>query len=262
MKSVAIFLNVMVMVLVMKLPASAQYRDTLWQKLKPYFTTPAKYTGEFGSYKSPLIFYDGRKVKTTSDWKKRRKEVFDRWQNIMGAWPEVIQTPEFQITDSIHKDNYTQFSVKYEWRRNELSSGYLLVPDGKTQMPAVVIVYYELETALGLRNRAHMDLAVQLVHRGIATFSIGADPVAKTKPFGQYYPSPDSAIVQPLSMLGYLAANAYNALSHLPFIDSSRIGITGHSYGSKWAMFASCLYEKFSCAAWSDGGIVFDESRP
>jgi hypothetical protein len=26
-------------------------------------------------------------------------------------------------------------------------------------------------------------------------------------------------------------------------------------------MFASCLYEKFACGAWSDGGIVFDEKR-
>ena len=27
-------------------------------------------------------------------------------------------------------------------------------------------------------------------------------------------------------------------------------------------MFASCLFEKFACAVWSDPGIVFDESRP
>jgi hypothetical protein len=27
-------------------------------------------------------------------------------------------------------------------------------------------------------------------------------------------------------------------------------------------MFASCLYERFACAVWSDPGIVFDESRP
>jgi hypothetical protein len=26
-------------------------------------------------------------------------------------------------------------------------------------------------------------------------------------------------------------------------------------------MFASCLYDKFACAAWSDPGIVFDEKR-
>jgi len=27
-------------------------------------------------------------------------------------------------------------------------------------------------------------------------------------------------------------------------------------------MFASCLYEKFACSAWSDPGIVFDEAKP
>jgi hypothetical protein len=26
-------------------------------------------------------------------------------------------------------------------------------------------------------------------------------------------------------------------------------------------MFASCLYDRFACAAWSDPGIVFDETR-
>lgn len=26
-------------------------------------------------------------------------------------------------------------------------------------------------------------------------------------------------------------------------------------------MFASCLYDKFACAAWSDPGIVFDETK-
>jgi hypothetical protein len=47
----------------------------------------------------------------------------------------------------------------------------------------------------------------------------------------------------------------------MPEVDPNRIGIVGHSYGGKWAMFASCLYDKFACAAWSDPGIVFDESR-
>ena len=27
-------------------------------------------------------------------------------------------------------------------------------------------------------------------------------------------------------------------------------------------MFASCLFDRFACAVWSDPGIVFDESRP
>ena len=65
-----------------------------------------------------------------------------------------------------------------------------------------------------------------------------------------------------MSVLAYAAANSWYLLSRLPEIDSNRIGIVGHSYGGKWAMFASCLFDKFACAVWSDPGIVFDESRP
>jgi hypothetical protein len=59
-----------------------------------------------------------------------------------------------------------------------------------------------------------------------------------------------------------VSANAYNALAGLPGVDPKRIGVLGHSYGGKWAMFASCLEERFACGVWSDPGVVFDESRP
>src|SRR6185436_19618664 len=58
------------------------------------------------------------------------------------------------------------------------------------------------------------------------------------------------------------AANCHTILAQLPEVDPARIGIVGHSYGGKWAMFGSCLYEKFACGVWSDPGIVFDEKRP
>ena len=62
-------------------------------------------------------------------------------------------------------------------------------------------------------------------------------------------------------MLGYVAANSWHLLANLTYVDSKRIGIVGHSYGGKWAMIASCLFDKFACAVWSDPGIVFDETR-
>ena len=45
-------------------------------------------------------------------------------------------------------------------------------------------------------------------------------------------------------------------------MDRSRIGVVGHSYGGKWAMFAAALWDRFAAVAVSDPGIVFDESRP
>jgi dienelactone hydrolase len=245
----------------------SQEPDSVWSKLKPFFSPPGEYSGDFGAYRSPLKFYDGRQVKTPRDWKKRRKEILVRWQNMLGHWPELIAKPSFEVTDSIHQENFTNCHIRFSWRAGETTSAYLLVPDASGKKPAVVIVYYDPETAVGLPNKHHdfkpdRDIGLQLARRGFVVLSIGTAPEAREKPYAQYYPNYDSATVQPLSMLGYLAANAYQLLAGLPYVRADRIGITGHSYGGKWAMFASCLYEKFACAVWSDPGIVFDESDP
>ncbi|MEP7107933.1 MAG: sialidase [Ferruginibacter sp.] len=238
-----------------------QVQDSLWQKLKPYFNPPPKYAGEFGRYRSPLKFYDGSTVKTPADWKKRRIEILNRWQEMLGQWPELVTKPAVEIIETSRRENFTQYHIRFHWRPDEKTEGYLLVPGGKGIKPAVITVFYEPETAIGM-NKPYVDFALQLVRRGFIALSIGTDYKTSSRPYAQYYPDPGNAGVQPLSMLGCLAANAWNMLANWPGVDTARIGILGHSYGSKWAMFASCLFEKFACAAWSDGGIVFDESRP
>ena len=60
---------------------------------------------------------------------------------------------------------------------------------------------------------------------------------------------------------GYVGANCYNALASLQQVDPKRIGIVGHSYGGKWAMFASCFCDKYAAAVWSDPDLVWDEQR-
>jgi hypothetical protein len=136
-----------------------------------------------------------------------------------------------------------------------------LLPDGEGKRPAVLTVYYEPETSIGLGNELR-DFGLQLVRRGFVVLSIGTTEATAAKTYSLYYPSIEKAAVQPLSMLAYAAANAWFVLASRPEVDSTRIGIVGHSFGGKWAMFASCLFDKFAAAAWSDPGIVFDNSRP
>lgn len=235
-----------------------------WEKIKSYFNPPAELKNNLGEYRSPLKFYDGRPVKSADDWALRREEILNQWHKMMGEWPPLIESPEMEIIESVKRDNFTQHHIRLEWRKGEMTTGYLLIPDTpgeNKKKPAVITVFYEPETAIGLKGGL-LDFAWQLAKRGFVTLSLGTSGMQNARPYNQYYPTPDDATVEPISMLAYLAANAWNFLSKRPEVDPEKIGITGHSYGGKWAMFASCLYDKFACAAWSDGGIVFDESRP
>ena len=242
--------------------SNGQDCPSLWQNISPFFAPPTTYRAQYGSYRSPLKFYNGKEVKTAKDWERRRKEIKDQWMKMMGAWPPLLTKQKMTLLDSTQKEGFVQYKVQFRWTPNEETKGYLLVPNGKGKKPAVITVYYEPETAIGLGDSSHpnRDFALQLAKRGFVTLSIGTSQATEDKTYALYYPGINNAQVAPLSMLGYAAANAWYVLSKVPDVDTTRIGIMGHSFGGKWAMFASCLFDKFACAVWSDPGIVFDES--
>lgn len=242
--------------------AGEQRLDTqaIWEKIAPSFSPPEEFKGEYGDYSSVLQFYDGRPVKNPKDWKRRREEILARWHKMMGSWPPLIKDQEMEVLKAVARDGFTEYIIRFYWLPDEKTEGYLLVPDGSEKKPAVITAYYEPETALGL-GRADRDFAYQLAKRGFVTLSIGTNKTTEEKTYSLYFPERENAQLEPLSALAYAAANTWHLLAKVPEVDSSRIGIMGHSYGGKWAMFASCLYEKFACAVWSDPGIVFDEDR-
>jgi dienelactone hydrolase len=238
-----------------------------WSKIptiiKSSFTPPPEFIGDFGTYKSLLTFKNGKHVKTETDWKRRRKEILTEWLSLIGSWPELIEKPKIHYSEQTRRDNITQRRISIEIGPDgQIVTGYLLVPDGDGPFPAVLVVYYDAETGTGLGKELR-DFGYQLAKRGFVAISIGTPEFCSLKP--PYRPlckqSETEPPLQPLSALAYVAANCHNALANIPSVDAQRIGIIGHSYGGKWAMFASCLYGKFACAVWSDPGIVFDEGR-
>jgi hypothetical protein len=65
--------------------------------LEQFFQPPPEYTNDFGSYRSPLEFYDGRSVTSAADWPARRREILDRWHKTMGPWPPLVEQPKNQF---------------------------------------------------------------------------------------------------------------------------------------------------------------------
>jgi dienelactone hydrolase len=228
--------------------------------LERAFQVPDEFQDDYGDYASVLRFADGRPVRTAVDWRLRRVEILDRWHELMGSWPPLVEDHKLEIIETRRRENFVQKKIRFQWTPPEMTEGYLLIPDGQGKRPAVLTVYYEPETAIG-EGKELRDFAYQLARRGFVTLSIGTARTTQNRTYANYWPNREDAQVQPLSMLGCVAANVWNLLAKQPEVDSSRIGIVGHSYGGKWAMFASCLFDKFACAAWSDPGIVFDDTR-
>ncbi len=244
-------------------PATRTEQTAASGLLAEAFLVPTAFRNQFGDFRSPLELADGRPVRTAEDWRARRQEILSHWQAMMGEWPELITQPVYEITESIEEwqPGITRLTLHFKWTPNDWTTAYLLLPEGEGPHPAVVTVYYEPETSIG-EGQPLRDFGLQLALRGFAVLSLGTTEATAQKTYALYYPSREEATVEPLSMLAYAAANAWLLLASRPEIDAQRIGIVGHSFGGKWAMFASCLFEKYACAAWSDPGIVFDESRP
>jgi hypothetical protein len=242
----------MIATLVMWIRLSSVLAGEPPESLASYFSPPAAVANEFGTHRSVLLFDDGRKVETPAQWQERRIEILKSWHSLMGEWPALID-PKMTELSSAKREGFLQKRVKLTVSPEREIEGNLLIPEGKGPFPAVLVVYYEPETAIG-KGQPFRDFSYQFVKRGFVSLAIGFDP----RPI---VPGKNATAIQPLSYLAYTAANCHTALANLPEVDAKRIGVMGHSYGGKWAMFAASLYEKFACGVWSDPGIAFDESR-
>jgi dienelactone hydrolase len=248
------------------LPASAADPVRPSPELAGFFQPPEKYRGDLGKYRSPLLFADGKPVKTADDWQRRRAEILTTWHKLMGPWPALIEKPRIDTVQTTRRGNITQHHLRIGIALDgEMVDALLLVPEGKGPFPAVLVVYYDAQTGVGLGTKDR-DYGWLLAQRGFVALSIGKptstvnfDEPGKARGGPYLGPVGKPVKVQPLSALAYAAANAHTVLALWPGVRGDRIGIVGHSFGGKWALFASCLYDKFACAVWSDPGIVFDE---
>ncbi|MBL8793766.1 MAG: dienelactone hydrolase family protein, partial [Planctomycetia bacterium] len=236
------------------------------RELATFFQPPEQYRNDFGNFRSPLRFADGTPVKNAADWQRRRAEILAHWTKVMGPWPALLDKPRVEVVNTTRRENITQQQLRLGLALGEeMMDAFLLVPEGKGPFPAVVVVYYDAQTGVGLGTKLR-DYGWHLAKRGFVVLSLGKpnasvnlEDSSKAKGGPYLGPAGKPAQVQPLSVLAYAAANAQTWLAKRPDVLPDRIGIVGHSFGGKWALMASCLHEPFACAVWSDPGIVFDE---
>lgn len=225
------------------------------ERLHPWTTPPPVFANQYAQLRDLLTRDDGTPVKSSEDWSQRRKELLNIWTKALGEGPKPLEKPQLQILKEEDTGPYLRRRVRLEIMTNRFEEGWLLMPKKSGKRPAVVVPFYDPETSVGLGPKANRDFAHRLAERGFVALAIGSPGGDARKP------EPNVQGWQPLAFLAAVSANCRNLLANLPEVDPTRIGIVGHSYGGKWAMFSACLNEQFACAAWSDPGIGFDDHR-
>ena len=136
------------------------------ETVAPLFRPPAELAGVLGPFKEPLIFNDGRPVRSADDWRERRREILDTWHEVMGPWPPLIERPEMEVLEEHPGDGFTRRRVRLKVAPDRTTDGYLLVPDGPGPFPAMLVVFYEPETAIGQGKRRGGSISPTSAHGG------------------------------------------------------------------------------------------------
>src|SRR4051812_7400403 len=172
-------------------PAPAGERSVP-DELRSFFISPAPYTGESGSYASPLRFYDGRMVSSAAEWPARRAEILRYWHTQMGPWPELLAHPKIEFQEKqVREGGIVQHRVLIEVAPGVMQHGFLLVPPTSERRPAVLVPYYAPEVSVAYDGPRPLDgqakkylssgdrgkdrdFAWQLAQRGFVTLAIGS----------------------------------------------------------------------------------------
>ncbi len=208
-----------------------------------------------------LSFYrDGignkKKIKTVADWQKRRTEILENMQKVMGPLPCRDNLPAFdmQITDRLKRTGYERLTVTFQADKDEPVYAYLYLPDDKSKKHAAMVVVHSTmgmgkKSVDGQAHRANRAYAKELAERGYVVIA------PDYPPFGDYIGYDFEADrYQSGTMKGiFNHIRCVDLLQSLPEVDPERIGVIGHSLGGHNAAFLAAFDERIKVTISSCG---------
>ena len=194
-----------------------------------------------------------RSVANLQDWVKRREEILENMQLVMGPvpGPEKKVPLEVEVHESEQLPGLTRSRISYASEKGHRVPAYLLVPDGlKGPAPALLSLH---GTSGGKGRTAGVGKEYPLytlepAQRGYVT--IAPD-----------YVTLGDNLVDPIQM-GYASGTmkgiwdhirAVDVLESMPEVDGSRIGVLGLSLGGHNALFSAVFDERLKAAVTSSG---------
>lgn len=201
-------------------------------------------------------------VTTAADWAKRRAEILQGMQRVMGPLPgpEKRCPLDPQIIEEVDCGNYVRRSITYAAEPGGRVPAYLLIPkralNGTEKFPAVLALHQThpagQKVVVGLGDSPNDEYGVALARRG---FVVLAPPYTM---LANYWPD--------LKALGYASGTmksiwdnmrGLDYLSTLPFVKTNGFGAIGHSLGGHNGVFTAAFDERIQVVVSSCGLDAF-----
>jgi pimeloyl-ACP methyl ester carboxylesterase len=236
----------------------AKRRDYLEKLLKilppvPAFNEWLKKTGELppdfdklprhNDLPDPFRFVDGRRVKTMSDWRSRRKEIGELYQQYqLGTFPPRPKINRVVVLSETRGKGYVIQNLRLEFGPQNKGTlrVRLIMPDGKG--PYRVL----LENYLAGWGPA-------VIRRNYISCGFAAnDFMDDAAPLDKLFPDYSFAL---LPRRAWVAGIVLDYLETLPQVDMKRIGIYGYSRDGKVAAIAAAFDERIAAVIAGSTGV-------
>ncbi len=200
-------------------------------------------------------------IKNTKQWERQKKDIQQRMQQIMGAYPDLSKkNQEVIYLEAKAFDKYTRYKLLYEAEKKSFVPAYLFIPteiDYIKKHYGVLCLHqtnpYGNQEVAGISGNPANHIAVEIVKQGYVALCPAYPLMADYQP---NYPK-----------MGYesgsMKAIADNSrgldfLDSLKFVKKENYGVIGHSLGGHNGIFTAVFDHRIKVVICSCG---FDSFR-
>ncbi|MHC4122815.1 MAG: alpha/beta hydrolase family protein [Planctomycetota bacterium] len=222
------------------------------------------------NYHARLMLYidgdgDVKKVESFRDWQRRRKEILDGMQKVMGTMPKKNAIDmDIRTTHEEKRDGYTRYTINFLVEKDERVYAYLYVPQQKGQikrLPAMLILHSSIsngkEAVDGQTTRKNRAYARELAERGYVVLAPDYPPFGESKGYDFENDRYESGTMKGI----YNHTRCIDLLHMRPDVDSERTGVIGHSLGGHNAIFIGAFDPRLQVVVTSCGWTPFHYYR-
>ncbi|HYI94824.1 MAG TPA: SUMF1/EgtB/PvdO family nonheme iron enzyme [Bryobacteraceae bacterium] len=203
---------------------------------------------------------------TSQDWKERRRVLQKQWTEVLGMGGIEKPPVSARLSETHEETEYTGKLMYLQVEKDYWEKIYVMLPPGKPTkpLPVVIVPYYDIDTPAGKNLGGRVYNATSRATFGLEAVRRGFAAVA-VRWFGESYGEHYAEAVANLKLrhpkltgLGKWVWDSQRLIDYLqtlPELDTSRIGIIGHSLGGKMALYAAAFDERIGVTVSSEPGI-------